>query len=187
MGDVYGEYDFEKVGVVHGRYKRSEFNDIVHSINPHFIGIFSIWPETYCHTLTEAWSSGVPVLCQDLGAPGERIRANGGGYLISSDPKEAYEQIISFKDKPAEYEEIMKSIEDITIKSTRQMADEYLRIYNSNMKNVLYLQNSNDLKLSSEVGKLSSNSYVLTSDENSIKLYMYDEIEPDYGEFGRNF
>ena len=67
------------------------------------------------------------------------------------------------------------------------MADEYLRIYNSNMKNVLYLQNSNDLKLSSEVGKLSSNSYVLTSDENSIKLYMYDEIEPDYGEFGRNF
>jgi GT2 family glycosyltransferase len=71
--------------VLHGRYKRDEFGEKVRGIRPHIGVIFSIWPETYCHTLTEMWACGVPVVAIDRGAVGERIRAMGGGWLVPPD------------------------------------------------------------------------------------------------------
>jgi O-antigen biosynthesis protein len=67
--------------VYHGTYERGEFARKARAIKPHLGGIFSIWPETYCHTLTEFWASGIPVVGFDYGAVGERIRATGGGGL----------------------------------------------------------------------------------------------------------
>ena len=129
IGNVNPDYHLEDVGVLHGPYKRSEFCRLVHEINPHLIGIFSIWPETYCHTLSESWSCGVPVVSMDIGALGERIHANGGGFLISSNPEKAYHQIISIFDDYDNYLKVAREIQDIQFKSTEQMADEYLDIY----------------------------------------------------------
>jgi len=42
----------------------------------------SVVPETWCHTLTEAWSAGLQVAAFDLGAQAERIRAGGRGFLL---------------------------------------------------------------------------------------------------------
>jgi glycosyltransferase involved in cell wall biosynthesis len=67
--------------VLHGRYAREEFDSRVREINPHLGAVLSIWPETYCHTLTELWASGLPVFALDLGATGERLRRHGGGWL----------------------------------------------------------------------------------------------------------
>ena len=58
MGTIYD--DLKEKGIYHGIYKREDFCKIVNKIKPSFIGIFSIWPETYCHTLSEAivlWNS----------------------------------------------------------------------------------------------------------------------------------
>lgn len=52
--------------VFHGSYDREDFADKVGVIKPHLGVVFSIWPETYCHTLTEMWSCGLPVLGFDL-------------------------------------------------------------------------------------------------------------------------
>jgi GT2 family glycosyltransferase len=41
----------------------------------------SIWPETWCYTLTEAWQAGLDVLAFDIGAPAERIRRTGRGWV----------------------------------------------------------------------------------------------------------
>src|SRR5690606_21958334 len=57
----------------------------VEKIRPSVGMILSIWPETYCHTLTEMWSCGIPVLAMDIGAVGDRIRASGAGWLIPVD------------------------------------------------------------------------------------------------------
>ncbi|MDD3984512.1 MAG: glycosyltransferase [Methanobacterium sp.] len=66
MGSVYD--DLKKIGIYHGKYKREDFCKIAYKIQPSFIGIFSICPETYCHTLSEAGSCGIPVLTTKLGA-----------------------------------------------------------------------------------------------------------------------
>ena len=49
----------------------------------------SIWPETWSYTLTHAWSAGLKVLSFDIGAPAERIRANGRGWVIPLDTEPA--------------------------------------------------------------------------------------------------
>jgi GT2 family glycosyltransferase/glycosyltransferase involved in cell wall biosynthesis len=42
----------------------------------------SVWPETWCLALGEAWRAGLSVAAFDLGAPAERIRATGRGWLL---------------------------------------------------------------------------------------------------------
>jgi glycosyltransferase involved in cell wall biosynthesis len=71
--------------ILHGRYKREELMDRVAAIRPHIGAIFSIWAETWSHTLTEMWACGLPVLALDIGAVGERIAAQGGGWLLPVD------------------------------------------------------------------------------------------------------
>ena len=65
----------------------------------------------------------------DIGALGERIHANGGGFLISGNPEKAYHQIISIFDDYDNYLRVAREIQEIQFKSTEQMADEYLDIY----------------------------------------------------------
>ena len=40
----------------------------------------SIWPETYCLTLSEAWSAGLVPIVSDIGALGERVQDQINGY-----------------------------------------------------------------------------------------------------------
>lgn len=80
------------IGVHHGTYDRGNFDREVRRIAPAFGVVFSIWAETYCHTLTEMWACGVPVLGMDIGAVGDRIRASGGGWLI--DPSASAEEVL---------------------------------------------------------------------------------------------
>lgn len=79
--------------VLHGRYERENFAERVATISPHLAVVLSTWPETYCHTLTECWSVGVPVLSTAIGAVGERIEADGGGWLV--DPAAEPGQILA--------------------------------------------------------------------------------------------
>ena len=50
----------------------------------------AIWPETYAYALTLALRTGLPMAAFDLGAPGERLRADPSGHLLpytlASDP-----------------------------------------------------------------------------------------------------
>jgi GT2 family glycosyltransferase len=42
----------------------------------------SIFPETWCFSLAEAWRAGLRVAAFDIGAPAERIRRTGCGFLL---------------------------------------------------------------------------------------------------------
>ena len=68
--------------VVHGAYERADLARILRQIEPTHGMVLSIWPETHCHTLTELWACGLPVIALDFGAIGERIREHGGGWLL---------------------------------------------------------------------------------------------------------
>src|SRR5690606_32862202 len=75
--------------VDHGPYRRGEFATRVAGIRPHLAAVLSLMPETWCHTLTECWAAGIPVLALDRGATGERLREHGGGWLLEGDPTAA--------------------------------------------------------------------------------------------------
>ena len=120
----------EEYGIAHGTFERDEFYKKVEEIKPSFIGIFSIWPETFCHTLTEAWSCGIPVIGTNIGVIEDRILKNNGGWIIDKDnPKEIFNFIISLSLNKEDYFNQTKKIKEISLKDTYSMSINYLEIY----------------------------------------------------------
>ncbi|WP_414828627.1 glycosyltransferase [Alteromonas sp. H39] len=135
VGKVSSEVELSEHIVVHGAYEREELASIIKSIRPTFGGVFSIWPETWCHTLTELLASGIPVFSFGMGAVEERINKGEFGWVLSS--SRAIDLVnklndTSFKD---EWESKLENVylwqcgegKELT---TKAMSHRYLEIYN---------------------------------------------------------
>ena len=140
LGNCYD--DLENYGIYHGIFERDLFYKKVEEIKPSFIGIFSIWPETFCHTLTEAWSCGIPVIGTDIGVVKDRILKNNGGWIFNrNNPNDAIKLILSLVNNinnvnDNSYLNIIDNINKMNLKSTKKMSEEYLSIYNYALKKV---------------------------------------------------
>ncbi|HXA20588.1 MAG TPA: glycosyltransferase [Thermoanaerobaculia bacterium] len=66
---------------VHGYYRGNTLPALLARFGIGLVVLPSIWPETYSLALSEAWIAGAAVAAFDLGAPAERIRRHGGGWL----------------------------------------------------------------------------------------------------------
>jgi glycosyltransferase involved in cell wall biosynthesis len=66
---------------VHGYYRSGTLPSLLARHGIGLVLIPSIVPEAYCMTMSEAWMAGASVGAFDLGAPAERIRRDGGGWL----------------------------------------------------------------------------------------------------------
>jgi GT2 family glycosyltransferase len=65
-----------------GRYEEQEAVALIRAQKSQVAWLPSLWPETWCYTLTQAWQAGLNVLAFDIGAQAERIRRTGRGWLI---------------------------------------------------------------------------------------------------------
>lgn len=123
--------DLTNYGINHGKYERKDFYKIVYDIKPSFIGIFSIWPESFCHILTEAWSCQIPVLGSNIGVVKDRILKNNGGWIIDiSDSKKSYNQIIGISEDLDAYCDVVNHLKELNFKDIREMVRDYVEIYN---------------------------------------------------------
>ncbi|NEM91718.1 glycosyltransferase [Galbitalea soli] len=119
-----------EAAVDHGTYHRESFRDVMDTIDPDFMGLFSIWPETYSHTLTEAWALGIPVLATDLGAVADRVRDFGGGILFDVENPEsvaAYllDEAAKLTEGPLDHIDVPRH----SIKSRLTMAEDYALLF----------------------------------------------------------
>lgn len=128
--------ELNNIGIHHGSYSRGDVVDKIKAIDPHIGVVLSLWPETFCHTLTEMWAAGVPVLGINLGAVGNRISESGAGWLISDKTtyleckafiKNIFESLNDYNSKI----DLLNKWQEDKIKSntTAWMAEEYTRIY----------------------------------------------------------
>lgn len=67
---------------VTGGYREGEGEVLVRAQRPHLAWLPSIWPETWCFTLSVAWRAGLRVAVFDIGAQAERVRAAGHGWVL---------------------------------------------------------------------------------------------------------
>jgi len=65
-----------------GSFAPEEAVQLIRAQNATLALLPSIWPETWCFTLAEAWRAGLRVAAFDIGAPAERIRRTGRGFLL---------------------------------------------------------------------------------------------------------
>lgn len=122
--------------VVHGAYRREAFHQHVAQIRPHLGAVLSIWPETWCHTLTELWSVGVPVVGFDIGAVGERLMQSGGGWRVAPFTAEALAATLHHARSPDEWAERQAEVrrwQNTTgaEQNTLRMASAYVELYRS--------------------------------------------------------
>ncbi|MDD5723234.1 MAG: glycosyltransferase [Syntrophales bacterium] len=116
--------------VDHGVYERDLLPTYLDEAKPSFSIIPSIVPESYCHTLTESWSYGMPVFGSDIGAIRERILKHGGGWLLDyGDPEKWFVKMLEIAKDPHEYNEKIREIEQMHFKTVQEMTDEYVQVY----------------------------------------------------------
>jgi glycosyltransferase involved in cell wall biosynthesis len=65
-----------------GRFKPMEAVALISAQEADLGFVPSIWPETWCLSLGDIWRAGLPAAAFDLGAPAERIRRTGRGFLL---------------------------------------------------------------------------------------------------------
>lgn len=139
----YSSLPKSKRVILHGSYDRDNFTAKVRKIKPHLGAVLSIWPETFCHTLTEMWACGVPVLALDYGAVGERLHENGAGWLVKGkDPKEIYNRFLQVVSNKEDYLDKIAHLHAWQIgegasETTQLMASSYTKIYSEMMENAL--------------------------------------------------
>ncbi|QOD93246.1 glycosyltransferase [Chryseoglobus sp. 28M-23] len=117
--------------VSHGVYARDRLESLIGEIDPDLVGLFSIAPETYSHTLSEAWSLGLPVLATDLGAIGERVRRHGGGLLLDVDDLDDISTVLMAKGRAAiEGRELdLPPVSPDSVRPLAAMAQDYRKLY----------------------------------------------------------
>ena len=67
---------------VTGRFAAGEAEALIRQQGADLAFIPSIWPETWCFALSDAWRAGLRAIVFDLGAPAERVRRTGWGHLL---------------------------------------------------------------------------------------------------------
>jgi GT2 family glycosyltransferase/glycosyltransferase involved in cell wall biosynthesis len=65
-----------------GAYKEGEATKLIWSLGADLAFLPSIWPETWCFALSEAWRAGLYTIVFDLGAQAARIVATGRGAVL---------------------------------------------------------------------------------------------------------
>lgn len=115
--------------IYHGSYIREDFNKYVEKIGPAYIGILSIWPETYCHVLTEAWSCGMPCIISDIGVLKERGERHGCILADLSDVQKTYDKILEVSSDPAKYDLLCREAMEAKYKTVEEMGELYKTIY----------------------------------------------------------
>ncbi|HQT84526.1 MAG: glycosyl transferase [Acidiphilium sp. 37-64-53] len=68
--------------LITGAYQEGEAAGLIARSGAQLGFLPSIWPETWCFALSEAWRGGLYVVGFDLGAPAARIKATGRGFLL---------------------------------------------------------------------------------------------------------
>ena len=128
IGMIDGELD--AAVQQHGRYEREALPAIISAVSPHLVAILSLWPETYCYTFDEALACGIPVISTPLGAPAERLREYGCGWLIEPFTAEGVlETLQRVVDNWDEYCSTARRIPDIPLRDVARVARQYHQFY----------------------------------------------------------
>lgn len=120
---------------VHGEYKREDFHQHVAKIKPHIGAVFSIWNETWCHTLTELWSVGVPCVVTSYDTLKERVENSKAGWVLSDRNIETmYQYIVKYIADEEKLKEITQNVyacQQNVLKpyQNKDMAKCYLKVY----------------------------------------------------------
>lgn len=109
-----------------GRYEKNNLPSLLADSNLDFMVICSIWPETFSYTLSECWDIGLPVIVSPLGAPADRVKQHGGGWVAKELSAQSFwETIKGIISTPGECERKALEAKQIPMMTVEEMASLY--------------------------------------------------------------
>lgn len=118
-----------------GPYRREELPDLMKKHAVDLVCVLSIWPETFCYTISESLLSGVPVLVTDIGALGERVRAIECGWAVpvQADAEAILERIKQIRKNKADYTKKREQVRKQHLRTAAEMCGLYEAEYRKKM------------------------------------------------------
>ncbi len=133
LGEV--EPGYEGGIISHGKYRRDELPHKLATLRPTFVGVFSVWAETHCYVVSEAWSCGIPVLVGPLGAPAERVRDHGGGVVVPTlEPDQIVEAAVAAARDRVGYARLAAEATVDNVRTTAEMGSDYRSLYGESIR-----------------------------------------------------
>ena len=130
LGDAPALTKDHQACTLHGAYHHDQLFDRLAEINPHLILLPSIWPETFCCTLSEAWAAGIPVLGSNLGAIGQRINHHQGGWTLPPEnPAHWLDTLLEITNNPDTVATCKQKIQAIQLPTPAEAHKTYTHIY----------------------------------------------------------
>lgn len=118
----------------HGTYTVDEVVERIHEIDPDVVIIPTLWGETFCYTLSEAWAAGMPTVVADVGALRERLQQTGAGWTVPArDAKALYELLLRLREHPEERDDKADKAREVELRSVASMAASYSDCYRKTM------------------------------------------------------
>jgi GT2 family glycosyltransferase len=86
--------------LITGKYKKEELPSLLKTHDCHVAGLFSVWPETYSYTLSEAMRANLRIACFELGAVSERVALIDKNIELFQEqsPQKILKQILGLKE-----------------------------------------------------------------------------------------
>lgn len=115
----------------HGTYTRGELPQLLVKNNIDLVCMFTTWPETYSYTLTESYMAKVPVLTFDIGAVGDRVKADNLGWTIdfTTDSNKILKKINEISNNREEYKNKKQNFNSYKFKKVEEMQEYYDKLY----------------------------------------------------------
>ncbi len=154
--------------IYHGRYVREELPSLLKKNNIDLICIFSIWPETFSYTLSEAFIAKVPVITYNIGAVAERVQRDNLGYIVDyhTSVEEILDKIEKISKDEEGYRKIVNNFDNLEMKTLEKMLDEYKQLYSK------YLETSSTKVI---------NYMDIVAFKNKNVFYEFDNYKNTYG------
>ncbi|GEC59738.1 hypothetical protein GOX01_00690 [Gluconobacter oxydans] len=133
FGYVHPEYEAVLTSVprpnvkIYGRYEMGDIDAL--KVADVALNL-SIWPETYCISLSEAWQNGLIPIVTDVGALGDRVEDGVNGFKVPiSRPSMVLERLELLRSSEPLRRQIMQNITPELWTHARDYADELLTLY----------------------------------------------------------
>ena len=109
----------------HGKYERDKLSEMLSELEPAYGLLPGAVAETYCHTLTELWAMGIPVIAASIGALKTRMEKTKAGWLFPVRDTEALYKLITEGISEEQYDKARANALALTFPTTAEMAAEY--------------------------------------------------------------
>ncbi len=119
--------------LVHGSYVAAELPRLLQGFDVSLH--LSIWPETYCITLSESWQNGLVPIVADIGALADRVQNGINGFKIPIEsPGELTDLLRKLNLDRSQISKIRERITSALVCTERQHADRLIELYGDLLK-----------------------------------------------------